>query len=143
MLSIKDVTQETGLTARTLRFYEEMGLVCGERKQKGAVRCYHPASLIKIKKIVELKELLGFSLEEIKMFVEIEERCPLYKKKYESLTDPSEKMAMVKRGIDILAKLRSIAQKRNDGIEKLLGEIDQRMNFLNSELSKLYGNAGN
>lgn len=139
LLNIKEVVRQTGLTSRTLRFYEEKGLIAAERDNT-TCRCYTYSDIAKIKRIRELKELLGFSLEEIKLFVEVEEKCPHYCEKFKSLDDPLEKTSMIKEGIQILGKLKEIANNRKEGIDKLVEELDEKLFFLHNELLGLQKN---
>ncbi len=64
-LAIADVQARTGLTARTLRYYEELGLLPGVRRRTGGQRVYGPDELERLHFIQRLKTL-GLSLAEIK-----------------------------------------------------------------------------
>lgn len=139
LLSIREVARQTGLTSRTLRYYEEKGLIRPQTTCKGAIRCYNPASLSKIEKIRELKEFLGFCLDEIKLFVHVEECCPDFINKYESLAEPDEKRAMLENGIKALQEVQEIALEKMQGIERLMAGFNHKINFLEDELLKLNG----
>jgi DNA-binding transcriptional MerR regulator len=64
-LTIADVGSHTGLSARTLRYYEELGLLPGVRRRAGGRRIYGEDQLERIRFITRLKAL-GLSLAEIK-----------------------------------------------------------------------------
>lgn len=59
--SISDLSSEFDITTRTIRFYEEKGLLTPSRK--GSTRVYSAADRIKLKLILRGKRL-GFTLEE-------------------------------------------------------------------------------
>jgi DNA-binding transcriptional MerR regulator len=59
------VRQETGLTARTLRYYEEVGLLPGVRRREGGRRVYGDDEIQRLRFIQRLKAL-GLSLAEIR-----------------------------------------------------------------------------
>jgi DNA-binding transcriptional MerR regulator len=63
--TITQVQQETGLSARTLRYYEELGLLPGVRRRAGGRRVYGADEIERIHFIQRLKKL-GLSLAEIK-----------------------------------------------------------------------------
>jgi DNA-binding transcriptional MerR regulator len=63
--TITQVQQETGLSARTLRYYEELGLLPGVRRRAGGRRVYGADQIERIHFIQRLKKL-GLSLAEIK-----------------------------------------------------------------------------
>jgi len=64
MWAISEVCERTGLSARTLRYYEEIGLLPGVRRKAGGRRVYGPDELERLGFINRLKEL-GLSLSEI------------------------------------------------------------------------------
>ena len=65
LLSITEVREITGLSARTLRYYEEVGLLPGVRRRAGGRRVYGADELERLRFIQRLKTL-GLSLAEIK-----------------------------------------------------------------------------
>jgi DNA-binding transcriptional MerR regulator len=64
-LSIRDACIKTGLSPRTIRYYEELGLLPGVRRREGGRRVYGPAETERLAFIGRLKKL-GLSLAEIK-----------------------------------------------------------------------------
>ena len=65
LVSISDVCEATGLSPRTLRYYEEVGLLPGVRRREGGRRAYGADELERLSFIQRLKAL-GLSLAEIK-----------------------------------------------------------------------------
>ena len=65
MLTISEVRAATGLSARTLRYYEELGLLPGVRRRAGGRRVYGPDEVERLRFIGRLKAL-GLSLAEVK-----------------------------------------------------------------------------
>lgn len=63
--AISEVQRATGLSARTLRYYEELGLLPGIRRRAGGRRVYGPDEIERLRFIQRLKAL-GLSLAEIK-----------------------------------------------------------------------------
>src|SRR5262245_13322074 len=72
-LQIGEVAERTGVTQRTLRFYEEKGLVNPPERMDGGFRLYSEDDVTRIEYIKKLQDLLGFTLSEIKEMVEAEE----------------------------------------------------------------------
>ncbi|WP_159269406.1 MerR family transcriptional regulator [Zhongshania aliphaticivorans] len=66
--SISDLASDFDVTTRTIRFYEEKGLLNPQRN--GQTRIYSPADRIKLKLILRGKRL-GLSLEESKDIIEM------------------------------------------------------------------------
>jgi len=63
-LSIRDVCVRSGLSARTVRYYEELGLLPGVRRRSGGRRVYGADELERLRFITRLKAL-GLSLDAI------------------------------------------------------------------------------
>jgi DNA-binding transcriptional MerR regulator len=64
-LKIGEVARRSGLTVRTLRHYEAMGLLKPSARSEGGQRLYGTAELERLQQIVSLRQL-GFGLEEIR-----------------------------------------------------------------------------
>lgn len=70
---IQDVATEVGVTARTLRFYEDKGLI--EPRRVGTTRIYTRREIGRMQLILRGKRL-GFSLREIKQFLDLYDADP-------------------------------------------------------------------
>lgn len=68
-MRIGELSEKSGRTARTLHFYEELGLLTPVGRTKGGFRIYDQDTLLRIHWISRLQDL-GFSLPEIKDFLE-------------------------------------------------------------------------
>ena len=68
--SIGEVCEQTGLSARTVRYYEELGLLPGVRRRQGGRRVYGADECERLRFIQRLKAL-GLSLQEIKELNEL------------------------------------------------------------------------
>ncbi|MBU5636252.1 MerR family transcriptional regulator [Geomonas sp. Red69] len=64
IVSISDLAKDLGLTTRTLRYWEEVGIVESVERQDGATRGYTPYYVRRIKFIMKLKEL-GLTIKEM------------------------------------------------------------------------------
>ena len=64
LLKIGEVAEQVGLSLRTIRFYEEEGLVVPDGRTEGGFRLYSPAAVHRLELIKRMKPL-GFSVEEM------------------------------------------------------------------------------
>src|SRR6202011_2499639 len=72
-LRIGEVAELTGTTPRTIRYYEEIGLLPGEADRvQGKHRVYTQADIERIQEIVRLRDLLGLSLDQLSKLLEAE-----------------------------------------------------------------------
>ena len=72
-LRIGQVAKICGVTTRTLRYWEEIGLVAPSEERHGTERVYAEPEVERAKRIRELQSLMGFSLAEISVVLETEE----------------------------------------------------------------------
>jgi DNA-binding transcriptional MerR regulator len=73
-LRIGEVARLAGTTPRTIRYYEEIGLLpSGEEREAGRHRLYSEEDVQRLQEALRLKTLLGVSLEELKALLEAEE----------------------------------------------------------------------
>ena len=73
-MQIKDIAKQSGFTKDTLRYYEKIGLIKLDKKQRGEnnYRIYDGTILLRLKTIKQLKDI-GFTLNEIKSLMRKEE----------------------------------------------------------------------
>jgi DNA-binding transcriptional MerR regulator len=70
---IGEVAKLTGLTTRTLRYWEELGLVAPSSYGPAGDRHYSAADMARVTRIRDLQRLLGFSLAEVRVVLDTEE----------------------------------------------------------------------
>jgi MerR family transcriptional regulator, repressor of the yfmOP operon len=70
---IGEVAKLTGLTTRTLRYWEEFGLVAPSSYGPAGDRHYTPTDMARVTRIRDLQKLLGFSLAEVRVVLDTEE----------------------------------------------------------------------
>jgi DNA-binding transcriptional MerR regulator len=73
---IGEVAERTGVTTRTIRYYEELGLLGGSDRQKGRHRLYCESDVARLQELIRLRDLLGVSLDELKCLLVAEEANP-------------------------------------------------------------------
>lgn len=119
-LGIRQVAKLLGITARTLRFYEDKGLI--EPTRRGVMRVYSRREIARMQLILRGKRL-GFSIREIKEFLDLYDADPehleqvrlLGGKVRERLTDLLHQQAAIEQTI---AELREIEREVQDWIER-------------------------
>ncbi|MGK9252996.1 MerR family transcriptional regulator [Paenibacillus humicus] len=124
---IEDVANLCGLTKRTVRYYEEIGLLAPERSG-GGFRLYTESDVERLKKIVNARDSLGFSLQELQEYVSIGEELSELRDGIRQVEDAERK--------------RSIIGDMEKTVEKQLKMMDQkiaRIMKIRSEFIELKG----
>ena len=73
VLRIGEVAKLTGLTPRTLRYWEEQGLISPSGYRGGGERLYSQMDMARVTRIKDLQELLGFTLAEVRVVMDTED----------------------------------------------------------------------
>jgi DNA-binding transcriptional MerR regulator len=107
--SITELTREFGVSTRTLRFYEDEGLLHPERK--GRTRVYRGADRHMLKEILRARRI-GFTVAEIREIIQVYKQPP---------GEVGQLKLMMAR---IDEKRDELRQKRKD-IDETLAELDQ------------------
>ncbi|PHP65048.1 MerR family transcriptional regulator [Zhengella mangrovi] len=107
--TITELTKEFGISTRTLRFYEDEGLIQPHRR--GRTRLYRPADRHLIKQIMRGKRL-GFSIAEIREIIQM----------YREPPGEAGQLKTIISKID--ARREELRQKRRD-LEETLAELDR------------------
>src|SRR5205085_12497637 len=63
VIRIGEVAELTGVTPRTIRYYEEIGLLAGGERRKGEHRAYDESDVERLKELTRLRDLLNISLD--------------------------------------------------------------------------------
>ena len=90
----------TGLTPRSIRYYEEIGLLRPAARSRGAYRLYDASDLERLGFIRELRDDAGFSLAEIALLLEDEEARIRDRERFRTTGEPAEKRAILRDLID-------------------------------------------
>ena len=138
-LRIGDVAKLAGTTPRTIRYYEEIGLlpVAGGR-EPGAHRTYAEADVERLTELLRLKDLLGLSLVELKELVEAEgARAALRREWQEGVEDPVRRRQILEESLGHVARQLDLVRRRRDEIAKLEAELVARRKRVRGLLRKL------
>jgi len=70
---IGEVAERAGVTTRTIRYYEELGLLGESEREKGRHRLYCEGDVARLRELIRLRDLLGVPLDELKCLLVAEE----------------------------------------------------------------------
>ena len=137
LLRIHEVADEVGVTQRTIRYYEEIGLLKPAARSEGSYRLYDADDVERLKFIKGLRDDAGFSLAEVGRLLEDEVARERNRARFRASTDPRERRAIV---VDALDRAdRSIAQieSKIDRLRAMVDEARNRRRHLEAHLEEL------
>ena len=126
-LQIGEVAERTGLTQRTLRFYEEKGLLKPPTRMEGGFRLYSEADVQRLQQIKRLQQLLGFSLAEIKEMVDAEEIKMQIRAEYRPESALPEKKAQLLRAIEVTQRQYDLIRQKVDALADMRSKLEERL----------------
>ena len=119
-LRIGEVAKLAGTTPRTIRYYEEIGILGGdEARVAGQHRTYTEGDVERLRKAMRLKSLLGVSLDELKELLEAEDARPARR---DELHAPGTSK---RRRREILAQARREVERQRELLARRRAEIAQ------------------
>ena len=133
-LRIGEVAKLTGTTPRTIRYYEEIGLLPapGDRVP-GAHRSYREEDVERLTELLRLKDLLGVSLEELKELVSAEDARAALRREWQSgIEDPVRRRQILDESLGHIAGQLELVRRRRDELAKLEDELLARRKRIRS-----------
>jgi DNA-binding transcriptional MerR regulator len=137
-MRIGEVAELTGTTPRTIRYYEEIGLLSGGTEREiGKHRCYSQADIDRIKEIVRLKDLLGLSLEQLSQLLEAETARADIRREYHETDDPERQRTLLLRSRGHIENQLELVRGRIAELSKLEADLSERHERVLGKLSAL------
>lgn len=129
-LRIGEVAKLAGTTPRTIRYYEEIGLLPGSRSRpERSHRTYAEADVERLTELLRLKDLLGVSLEVLKELVEAEDaRAELRREWHGGVEDPVRRREILEQSQTYTARQLDLVRRRRNEITALEKELISRRN---------------
>ncbi|HEX6477678.1 MAG TPA: MerR family transcriptional regulator [Ktedonobacteraceae bacterium] len=127
LYTIEQVSAQTGLTKRTLRYYEEVGLLPPTDRTEGNYRRYNEADLKRLDNIKKLRDLLGFSLADIREIMEAEDERGLIKVAYKNETEAAAKIGQLDRADELIRRQLHLIEQKLNGLEEMRSSLQARL----------------
>lgn len=126
-LRIGELARLAGTTPRTVRYYEEIGLLPDAgRREIGAHRTFTEADLERLREILRLKELLGLTLDELKVLVAAEEARAELRAEFRATEDRAERQRILAEGLGHLDAQLALVRRRLAELQALEDELAAR-----------------
>jgi MerR family transcriptional regulator, repressor of the yfmOP operon len=126
-LRIGELAKLAGTTPRTVRYYEEIGLLPeADERQSGAHRTYTEADLERLNEILRLKHLLGLTLDELKTVVAAEDARAILRAEYRATEDAGQRRRILGEGLVHLDAQLALVRRRLADLRALEAELAER-----------------
>jgi DNA-binding transcriptional MerR regulator len=130
-LRIGEVAQRVGVTPRTIRYYEELGLLgSGSSRDKGAHRTYAESDVGRLQELIRLRDLLGLTLEELVELAEAEEARAALRGRWESDPSDEERLRIVEEAIPHVERQLALVRGRQETLDEFARELEAKLGRL-------------
>jgi DNA-binding transcriptional MerR regulator len=137
LLRIQEVAAEVGATTRSIRYYEEIGLLRPAARSEGDYRLYDQSDLERIRHIRELRDTAGFSLAEIAQLIEDEDVRATNRAAFRATEDPTARSALLRDSITRVERAIAILRAKEERLHDMVTETEARRERLRDRLAEL------
>jgi MerR family transcriptional regulator, repressor of the yfmOP operon len=137
-LRIGEVAELTGTTPRTIRYYEEIGLLPGASdRAQGKHRFYTEADVERVREVVRLRDLLGLSLEQLSRLLEAEAARAELRREFQQTEDPAAQKRILERSLGHIGVQLELVRDRRRELEQLEKELCERKRLVQRRLKEV------
>jgi len=127
-LQIGEAAERLGLTQRTLRFYEEKGLLEPPTRMEGGFRLYSPDDLQRLERVRQLKDLLGFCLADIKEMLDAEDVRLHLQAEWRNDANAEQKAPKIRLAREMVLQQIALIDHKVESMEKMREDLATRLN---------------
>ncbi len=122
---IGEVAGRAGVTTRTLRYYQELGLL-DPGHSPGGSRRYTDADATRLQRIIELRQVMGFDLERIREILDSEDRLAELRAEAQRGTSDERRREILSEAIAINSRMQEQVRAKRAVLDGFLGELEAK-----------------
>ena len=127
-LRIDEVARQTGMSKRTLRYYEELGLLERAQRSEGNYRMYRAEDVSALQRIKAMRDLLGLELNEIREMVRYElERKDARSRFYHHDAAPATRLSAIADVEHVTREQLRLIETRIEALDKMGQSLRDRL----------------
>ena len=135
---IGEVAERVGVTTRTIRYYEQLGLLGpGPERSKGAHRLYGESDVARLTELLRLKDLLGLSLDELTALADTGQARAALRDRWVETTSDEERARIVEQATPLVERQLELVRGRIEKLEEFARELEAKLGQLAAEQGKL------
>jgi len=135
---IGEVAELVGTTPRTIRYYEEFGLLAAPPShEKGRHRTYDEADVRRLQELIRLRDVLGVSLEELKSLVEAEEARAVLRERWQHTAGDADRLAILRQSQRHVTAQLALVRSRREALDRLEDELATKLDRITTLLREL------
>jgi len=134
-LRIGELAELTGTTPRTIRYYEEIGLLgSGADRTQGKHRFYTQTDVDRVREIIRLRDLLGLSLEQLSQLLEAESARAHLRREYHQTEAPDERKRILDQLLQHIGTQLELVRGRVGELNELAEELEAKKKLVKQRI---------
>jgi DNA-binding transcriptional MerR regulator len=125
---IGEVATRAGVTTRTLRYYQELGLL-DPGHSPGGSRQYSDADVARLQRIIELRAVMGFDLERIREILAAEDRLAQLRAEARGEISTDRRRQIVAEAIVLNRRMREQVRAKLAVLEEFLAQLETKATY--------------
>jgi MerR family transcriptional regulator, repressor of the yfmOP operon len=135
---IGEVAEQLGITPRTIRYYEERGLLgSAAGRAKGMHRSYGEADVTRLRELIRLRDLLGLSLEDLIGLAEAEEARATLRDRWAEDPSDAERLRIVEEARPLVQRQLELVRQRQETLAAFAAELEAKLAALEARRAEL------
>ena len=139
LLRIQEVAAQIGSTTRSIRYWEEQGLLTPAARSEGDYRLYDATDIERLRFIKALRDDAGFSLAEIARLLEDEAARERDHVAYHATTDPIERLRILKDRAARFEHQIGMLRTKIDRLQAMVDETEARRARTEAKIAEISG----
>ena len=125
-LRIGEIAERSGVTPRTISYYEELGLLPRSEREQGKHRIYTEADVERLCELTRLRDLLGLSLEELRSMITAEDVRADIRRRFHETDSREEQLALLDETMPHIGVQLALVRRRLTALQELESELVER-----------------
>jgi DNA-binding transcriptional MerR regulator len=136
---IGELARRAGVTPRTVRYYEELGLLPERSRPGGGHRLYDDQDEARLSELIQIRDLLGLSLTELREWVEARDARARLRERWHELPAPDDEArgGIIREAIVHLDTQLALVRARRAALEELEDDLTSTRRRVRSMLADL------
>jgi DNA-binding transcriptional MerR regulator len=134
---IGEAAAQAGVSTRTLRYYQELGLLSPTSTTAGGARRYSKADVERVMRIRHLRDLVGLNLHELAGVLHDEDRLVVIRQQWWDAQSPERRITLLHEAIEINTQNRALVRAKMAGLEDFLAGLEERAELLQQRKDQL------
>ena len=137
LLRIQEVAARIGTTSRSIRYWEEQGLLRPAARSEGDYRLYDQTDVERLRFIKALRDDAGFSLAEVAMLLEDEAARERGHAAFHATTDPAERLRILRDRVARYEQQKALLRTKIERLQAMVDETEARLTKATGTMAEL------